>query len=370
MNPHLPPYEITSLPALIHAYTTLTPIAAHSDEPILITGPTGTGKTRLARYIHELRCTTLHRSLDAAPFKDLNCATLYGDTLVSELFGHVKGAFTGAHANRKGILELAHNGTAFLDEISELSPHAQAMLLGAVHKKIFYRLGDFSSPVRSHFRLVCASNRDLRAMVDHGTFREDLFARIAFHTIYLPSLRARFCDLPAHASLALEQWNKANRCNLPPVAFPTAAQRRFFSFATSPDALWPGNFRQLNASIRHMCIVACAHNPSRPSISLDIVKEECRRLSAEWSVPSSSSATQPLPASSPPLSLDQLAALIAPHRTRRSFFDALEHHLQDLALARTLGNKAAAARFLYETPHHPLANPSDVFSKRRARLER
>lgn len=363
MTKFLPPWEHSSLPSLQKAYADLVPIAAYSDEPILITGPTGTGKTRLAGFVHALRCQSRNIPKDTTPFKEVNCATLVGDTLISELFGHVKGAFTGAAADRKGILECADGGTAFLDEVNELSPSAQAMLLGALHKKAFYRLGDFKTLITSNFRLVCASNRNLHQLAASGAFRGDLLARIAFHTIHLPSLKERLCDLPTHAKNALDAWNHRHASK---VSFLSSAYRAFLAFATSPDAAWPGNFRDLNASIRHMCIIACAACPNRPRITPSIVACEIQRLSAAWS--NISPAQPPSLTPSSPLSLDALADAIASHRHRLPFFDALEFSLQDLALARFNGNKAAAARFLYQHPARPLANASDLFAKRRARL--
>lgn len=223
-------------------------------------------------------------------------------------------------------------------------------------------MGDFSTPITSNFRLVGASNRDLRQLVTQNAFREDLLARIAFHTISLPSLRERFCDLPAHAQLALDDWNKKQHTA---VVFDPHAKQRYLAFATSPDARWPGNFRELNASVRHMCINAFAGNSSRPRITLAIVNDEISRLDAEWAALAPQSHTPP---PSSPISLDALSSVLAPYRANRSLFDALELHLQNLDLERFQANQAAAARFLYEPPQRPLVNPSDTFAKRRARL--
>ena len=160
--------------------------AIKSRAPILLNGPTGAGKSFLARRIFELKQA---RHQFSGAFVEVNCATLRGDTAMSTLFGHVKGAFTGARESREGLLRSANGGMLFLDEIGELGADEQAMLLKAIEEKplpVWQR-----SPVSSDFQLIAGTVRDLRQLVAEGKFREDLYARINLWTFTLPGLRQR-----------------------------------------------------------------------------------------------------------------------------------------------------------------------------------
>ena len=149
-------------------------VAANAVDPLLLTGPTGAGKSHLARRVYELK---KHRRQVSGGFVEVNCATLRGDAAMSALFGHRKGAFTGATTDRPGLLRAADGGILFLDEIGELGPDEQAMLLRALEEKRFLPLGA-DSEATSDFQLISGTNRDLGASVDAGEFREDLLARI------------------------------------------------------------------------------------------------------------------------------------------------------------------------------------------------
>ena len=166
-------------------------VAVQSKAPMLLTGPTGAGKSMLARRVYELK--KARHQIDG-DFVEVNCATLHGDGAGSTLFGHKKGAFTGAITDRPGLLRTAHSGLLFLDEIGELGLDEQAMLLKAVEEKRFLPMGS-DREAQSNFQLIAGTNKDLRLEIDAGRFREDLFARINLWTYTLPGLAQRREDI-------------------------------------------------------------------------------------------------------------------------------------------------------------------------------
>ncbi len=196
---------------------------------VLLRGESGTGKEMIARAIHGLS----PRKREA--FVGVNCAALTESLLESELFGHEKGAFTGAQGQRKGRFELAHGGTLFLDEIGDISPAFQAKLLRVLQEREFERVGG-SSPVKVDVRLILATNRNLERMVQAGEFRADLYYRINVVSILLPPLRERREDIPAMARHFLDRFNRENTRS---VQFSPAAMRVMSS------CYWPGNVREL-----------------------------------------------------------------------------------------------------------------------------
>jgi two-component system, NtrC family, response regulator AtoC len=215
--------------------------AAKADIAVLILGPTGSGKEIVAHMIHELSARRSQR------FQALNCAALPDSLWESEIFGHEKGAFTGALERKAGKLELADKGSLFLDEISELSMPVQGKLLRAIEQKRFERLGG-ERAIDVDFRVISATNRPIEQMVRDGTFREDLYYRVNAFSIRLPSLRERASDIPLLASRLLAQHAIAH--GLPPDA------RRF-----SPAALdvlsaypWPGNIRELQSVVSRVML--------------------------------------------------------------------------------------------------------------------
>jgi transcriptional regulatory protein RtcR len=224
-------------------------VAIKSTEPMLLTGATGAGKSCLAKRIYQLK---KQRGQLTGRMVEVNCATLRGDNAMSALFGHVKGAFTGALSARLGLLREANKGLLFLDEIGELGLDEQAMLLRAIEDKVFIPLGG-DKEVSSDFQLIVGTNRDLFAEVRAGKFREDLLARINLWTYQLPSLKQRLEDLEPNIEHELQQFtHKAGH----KVSFNQAAREQYLNFARSPHALWRANFRDLNASITRLATLA------------------------------------------------------------------------------------------------------------------
>jgi transcriptional regulatory protein RtcR len=224
-------------------------VALASTAPILLEGPTGAGKSQLARRIFELKHS--RRQLKG-PLVEVNCATLRGDQAMSTLFGHTKGAFTGANADRKGLLLAADGGLLFLDEIGELGLDEQAMLLRAIEEKRFLPLGaDRES--RSEFQLIAGTNRSLVDRVGNGQFRDDLLARIDLWTFRLPPLAERREDIEPNVDYELERFAEREGKQ---VRFNREARARFLAWATGPSAAWPGNFRDLNAAIVRLATLA------------------------------------------------------------------------------------------------------------------
>jgi transcriptional regulatory protein RtcR len=252
-------------------------VAMATRDSLLIVGPTGAGKSRLARRIYDLK---KHRHSIDGPFQEVNCATLRGDSSLSTLFGHVKGAFTGAVRDRAGLLLAADQGMLFLDEIGELGLDEQAMLLRALEEKTFLPLGS-DTEVHSDFQLIAGTNRDLQTAVREGRFREDLLARINLWTFAIPGLRDRREDVEPNLRFELDQF--ATRTGRR-VTFNKEARERFLDFAISPASTWTGNFRDLNGAITRMATLA-----EGGRITTFIVEEEIIRLQSSWAGNSASS---------------------------------------------------------------------------------
>ncbi|MDK2126168.1 RNA repair transcriptional activator RtcR [Parachitinimonas caeni] len=245
-------------------------VAGRSKAPMLLIGPTGAGKSFLARRLYELKKS--RRQL-AGRFVEVNCATLRGDSAMSTLFGHVKGAFTGALTERAGLLRAADGGLLFLDEIGELGLDEQAMLLKAIEEKRFFPFGS-DREVESEFQLIAGTHRDLKQWVAEGKFREDLYARINMWTFELPGLADRAEDIEPNLDFELARFAQEHGEQ---VRFNTEAKRKYLSFATSSDARWTGNFRELSASITRLATLAEAGRISEAGVD-----EEIDRLRRTW----------------------------------------------------------------------------------------
>jgi transcriptional regulator with GAF, ATPase, and Fis domain len=215
--------------------------AARSDAKVLITGETGAGKEVIARLIH-------YRSARAsAPIVTLNCAGLPDSLLESELFGHVRGSFTGAYRDKPGLVELAANGTLFLDEVGEMSPRMQVVLLRFVESGEFQRVGSDHSQ-RVNVRLITATNRDLEVQIASGAFREDLYFRLNVIPLLMPPLRERPEDIPLLVEFFLRAFGQAH--NVAPLAVSPAASQALAAYR------WPGNVRELKNVIERVMLRA------------------------------------------------------------------------------------------------------------------
>lgn len=245
-------------------------VAQRSNAPMLLTGPTGAGKSFMAERIFQLRQS---RHQVKGKFVAVNCATLRGDNAMSTLFGHVKGAFTGALAARTGLLREADGGILFLDEIAELGLDEQAMLLRAIEEKRFFPLGA-DRETGSDFQLIAGTHRDMRQWVSEGRFREDLYARINMWTFRLPGLAERREDIEPNIDYELQRYMRSEQRQ---VRFDKDARSRYLRFACSGDADWRGNFRELGASVARMATLA-----ENGRITVLLVEEEIDRLQASW----------------------------------------------------------------------------------------
>ncbi len=215
--------------------------AAPSQATVLIQGESGTGKELVAHAIHRLSTRS------KGPFVPVHCAALTPTLLESELFGHEKGAFTGAAFQRRGRFEMADGGSLFLDEVSEIEASAQVKLLRVLEERTFERVGG-NRPIEADIRLITATNRDLKARVAEGKFREDLFFRLDVITIVLPPLRERLSDVPLLCSHFLSEFNRKNGKAIEGL---TPDTLNFLSSYT-----WPGNVRELRNTIEKMVVLA------------------------------------------------------------------------------------------------------------------
>jgi transcriptional regulatory protein RtcR len=249
-------------------------VAIASRDPVLLCGPTGSGKSQLARRIYDLKKT---RRQVAGELVEVNCATLRGDAAMSTLFGHVRGAYTGAAEARGGMLRKADKGVLFLDEIGELGVDEQAMLLRAIEDKTFFPVGS-DKEVQSDFQLIAGTNRDLSGRLASGQFREDLLARINLWTFQLPGLRERPEDIEPNLDFELERVGDDLKQRL---TLSREARDRYLTFARSAAALWSGNFRDFGASVRRMATL-CAGG----RISVAEVDDEVERLRGQWQLDS------------------------------------------------------------------------------------
>jgi len=244
-------------------------VATRSDAPMLLLGPTGAGKSQLARRVFELK---KQRGRVAGNFVEVNCATLRGDGAMSALFGHRRGAFTGAVADRPGLLRSADRGLLFLDEIGELGADEQAMLLRALEDKRFLPVGS-DREVESDFQLIAGTNRDLGERIADGRFREDLYSRLNIWTFELPALIERREDIEVNIDFELARYERQHGER---VRFNREARSAYLAYARSPDAVWSGNFRDLNASMLRMATLAPAGRIDEATVADEIAR--LRRL--------------------------------------------------------------------------------------------
>ncbi|WP_201539896.1 RNA repair transcriptional activator RtcR [Psychrobacter sp. 1044] len=349
-------------------------VATRSTAPILLMGATGAGKSQLAGQIYALKkakANSTQGKNTLEQFVEVNCATLRGDTAMSVLFGHVKGAFTGAATSRDGLLKSADGGLLFLDEIGELGLDEQAMLLTALEEQCFYPLGS-DTPISVSFQLMAGTNKDLRQAVANGEFRADLFARLNTWTFFLPSLKDRLEDLPANIDYELARLGNEQQQHY---RFTPEARQLYESFAMSADATWQGNFRDLTASMIRLTTLA-----ESKVIRNDDVQAEIERLTHLWALPDSLNGSDSLNGgngrtknspsnNSPDTTLDSETIEQGSHNVLRQYLDedmlATIDPFDAVQLAYVIEvcinhkNQAAAGRYLYANSRDKLKSPND-----------
>src|ERR1700719_3728152 len=237
------PGVVGDSPAMRGVYR-LVRLVASSRASVLLVGETGTGKELAARAIHHLS------PRGDGPYVRVNCGALSESLLESELFGHVKGAFTGAVDNKTGRFEAAHTGTIFRDEISSMSPKLQVKLLRVLQENEFERVGE-SRTIRVDTRVVAATNQLLEDEIEAGRFRDDLYYRLNVVPVYLPPLRDRREDIPALAKFFLDHYSEENRRD-PPVL-----TQSVLDLLMKHD--WPGNVRELENYIERAVVLSNGH---------------------------------------------------------------------------------------------------------------
>ena len=295
-------------PVMLQLFELVRTVAATSST-VLITGETGTGKELVARAIHDASPRRSQR------FVALNCSAIPETLLEAELFGHVRGAFTGAVANRQGRLEQANRGTLFLDEVGTMSPSLQAKLLRVLQSREFERVGD-SVTVKVDVRVVAATNSDLKKMVLEGTFREDLFYRLNVIPVRIPALRERRADIPLLAQHFLDAFTRESSPPRGRVTIAQEAQQGLMAYE------WPGNVRQLENVIER----AFALSPGRSQILAGDLPPELGQT---------------------PMAVDPSEYVLPePGVDLESVVARFEHGLIKRALERTNGNKSQAADLL------------------------
>jgi two-component system, NtrC family, response regulator HydG len=232
--------EIVGRSAPIQEVLDLVRSVAETDSTVLVRGESGTGKELVARAIHA------HSRRRYMPIVIVNCGALPDGVVESELFGHERGAFTGAQYQRKGKFELADGGSIFLDEIGDISPKTQMVLLRVLDERMITRVGG-NRTIPVDFRMIAATNRDLEAMVAEGTFREDLYYRLDVVTVRMPSLRERKEDIPLLAEHFLQRYLRS--MSRPPLIFTTEAT----DLLVRHD--WPGNVRELQNAVERAVVI-------------------------------------------------------------------------------------------------------------------
>ncbi|MCM2322174.1 MAG: sigma-54 dependent transcriptional regulator [Oligoflexia bacterium] len=290
---------------------------AQADSTILITGESGTGKELVARAIHE------NSPRAARPLVIVNCGAIPSELLEAELFGYLKGAFTGATQNRQGRFELANGGTLFLDEVGDLPLHLQVKLLRALQTRQFEPVGS-SKTIEVDVRIIAATNRDLEDLVNQKAFREDLYYRLNVIPIRIPSLRERKSDIPQLVSHFVKQFNEATGHTV------EAPAGEILEALMAYD--WPGNIRELENLMERLVILK-----GQGTVDLGDLPHRIFRKYAEGR-----------PQGDGALSAWEFPRMVLPKEgcDLKEIVAAFENHLVDQALARTGGNKNRASELL------------------------
>lgn len=290
---------------------------AQTDSTVLVTGESGTGKELVARAIHE------NSNRATRPMVIVNCGAIPSELLEAELFGHVKGAFTGATQNRIGRFEMAHEGTIFLDEVGDLPLHLQVKLLRVLQTRQFEPVGS-SRTVEVDVRIIAATNRNLEEAVAKKEFREDLFYRLNVIQIVVPSLRDRRTDVPILVNHFLKQFNQVTGHTVQPIEEPIMEALMAYD--------WPGNVRELENLMERLVILK-----GQGSVDLGDLPHRIFQKFAEGRPPGDGAVSAwEFPRMVLPQTGLDLKAIVA----------AFENHLVDQALARTGNNKNRASELL------------------------
>jgi DNA-binding NtrC family response regulator len=302
--------------AIQNVFNTIEKVS-QTDSTVLITGESGTGKELVARAIHE------NSSKAAKPLVVVNCGAIPSELLEAELFGHVKGAFTGATQSRQGRFELAHGGTIFLDEVGDIPLHLQVKLLRVLQTRQFESVGS-SKTIEVDVRIIAATNRDLEEAVQKREFREDLYYRLNVIPVKIPSLRERKTDIPLLVTHFVQQFNQLTGYTV------EAPSGQIMDALMAYD--WPGNIRELENLMERLVILK-----GQGTVDLGDLPHRIFQQYAEGRPPGAGALSEwEFPRMVLPNSGLDLKAIVA----------AFENHLVDQALARTNGNKNRASELL------------------------
>ncbi len=306
----------TSL-AIQEVLTTIQKVS-QTDSTVLITGESGTGKELIARAIHD------NSQRSTKPLITVNCGAIPEELLEAELFGHVKGAFTGAMQNRQGRFEAANGGTIFLDEIGELPLHLQVKLLRVLQARQFEAVGS-NRTIEIDVRIIAATNRDLEQMVQKREFREDLYYRLNVIPVKIPALRDRKADIPMLVTHFIEQFNQVTGHNV------EAPSGQILDALAAYD--WPGNIRELENLMERLVILK-----GQGTVDLGDLPHRIFQKFAEGQ-----------PQGTGALSEWEFPRMVLPNTgvDLKAIVDAFENHLIDQALARTGNNKNRASELLH-----------------------
>ncbi len=325
----------TGTSGAIQQVNRLIRLVAPFDSNVLILGESGTGKEVVARAIHDASARR------ARPFVPINCGAIPSELLESELFGHEKGAFTGALAARKGRFEIAEGGTIFLDEIGDMNPTMQVKLLRVLQERVFERVGSCTSQ-RCNVRIIAATHRNLEEAIARGSFREDLFYRLNVVPVEMPPLRDRCEDLPLLISDLAERISGGGRTRVQFTAAAVDALKRY---------RWPGNVRELGNLIERLAIQCGA----RPIATGDLPP---RYRPTDWIPDAPDEPVEEAPAPSQDLATEDASAVIEPRFADalleaipagfdlRAHLESIEQGLITRAMHASDGTVAHAARLL------------------------
>ena len=320
---------IGNSPEMIEVFKIIKRCAETNDKTVLILGESGTGKELVAKAVH------LYSQRSKAPFFEINCAAIPDTLLENELFGHEKGAYTDAGKRHKGIFELADGGTVFLDEIGDMPLPMQGKILRAIENKRYRRLGG-AHDIDVNVRIIAATNRDLRKMVEDGGFRADLYYRLDVMTINIPPLKERVADIPHLAKYFIELFNKEYNRNIEGLS--QTALELMLAYS------WPGNVRELRNSIERAIILEDGRILESDNLNLSIIHEagpatvKTTIFPENKETPNHNGHLQTIANNS--------GALQITLPTDGISFEELEKNILQLALEKHAGNQTKAARYL------------------------